>query len=71
MYGKTKYGSLTEAEWTDMITKNLFWTSALKYMQISHLMVGDHKSGPKISPESESYMYSSGQNHPVNWRFKA
>jgi hypothetical protein len=69
-FGKTNYGSLTQAEFTSMIAAP-FWTSALKYMKNSHLMVGDHKKGIVTSPESEQYMYSSGQSHPVNWRFKA
>lgn len=40
------------------------------YMKSSHVMVGDHKKGRNYSNESESYLFSSGQNHPVNWRFK-
>ena len=33
-------------------------------------MVGDHKAGAALSPESEAYMISSAQNHPANTRFK-
>jgi len=33
-------------------------------------MVGTHDAGSALSPESEAYMYSSGQNHPANARFK-
>jgi len=69
-YGKTQYGSLTQAEFTTMIATP-FWNSTLRYMKNSHLMVGNYKGGVNLSTESEQYMYSSGQSHPVNWRFKA
>ncbi len=39
---------------------NPFWTSGVAYIKNSHLMVGDYKKGITTSPESESYLYSSG-----------
>ena len=59
-YGKTAYGSLTPEEWDLMITTHEFFKGALKYMNNSHVMVGNYKNEPVYSSESESYMYSSG-----------
>jgi len=69
-FGKTSYGSLTGAEFESLITKHAFFVAMNKYIQNSHVMVGDHAAGGHLSFESEAYMLSSAQNHPANTRFK-
>ena len=64
-FGKTTYGSLTFEEFKAALS-HPFLFSMKKYLLMSHVMVGDYKQKTTYTYESESYISSSGQNHPAN-----
>ena len=69
-YGKTKYGSMLQEEWYDLLKEHEMFNFAKKYVDGSFVMTGDYTLGKDYTVESEAYYLSNGYVQPMQYRFK-